>query len=209
MALFSRLSIPGVSSALVWQTLPIKTMACMSYQWHVHPQCNGVLLYIINMEHALSTFPYLRNVLFSHIYHMCLYGMKTYGSMFCVSCNVTWDWPPPMREDVINVVSSHIGSDCSHVIWGMVDHSCSHGPHDDVTKCKHFPRYWPFVWGIHRSQVNSPHKGQWRGALMFPLICAWTNTWETMDTPVIWDAIALIMTSLKTEDDTKQDNAYF
>ena len=32
------------------------------------------------------------------------------------------------------------------------------------------PRYWPFVRGIHRSPVNSPHKGQWRGALMFSLI---------------------------------------
>ena len=29
--------------------------------------------------------------------------------------------------------------------------------------------------GIHRSSVNSPHKGQWRGALMFSLICAWIN----------------------------------
>ena len=29
--------------------------------------------------------------------------------------------------------------------------------------------------GIHQSPVNSPHKGQWRGALMFPLICAWRN----------------------------------
>ena len=27
--------------------------------------------------------------------------------------------------------------------------------------------------GIHRSPVNSPHKGQWRRALMFSLICAW------------------------------------
>ena len=35
--------------------------------------------------------------------------------------------------------------------------------HDDVIKWKHFRRYWPFVWGIHRSPVNSPHKGQWRG----------------------------------------------
>ena len=26
--------------------------------------------------------------------------------------------------------------------------------------------------GIHRSPVNSPHKGQWRGALIFSLICA-------------------------------------
>ena len=24
---------------------------------------------------------------------------------------------------------------------------------------------------------NSPHKGQWRGALMFPLICVWINGW--------------------------------
>ena len=49
--------------------------------------------------------------------------------------------------------------------------------HDDVIKCKHFPRYWPFVWGIHRSPVNSPHKGQWRGAFMFSLICTRINGW--------------------------------
>ena len=47
--------------------------------------------------------------------------------------------------------------------------------HDDVIKWKHFPRYWPFVRGIHRSPVNSPHKGQWRGVLIFSLICAWIN----------------------------------
>ena len=44
--------------------------------------------------------------------------------------------------------------------------------HDDVIKWKHFPRYWPFVRGIHRWPVNSPHKGQWRRALMFSFICA-------------------------------------
>ena len=49
--------------------------------------------------------------------------------------------------------------------------------HDDVIKWKHFPRYWPFVRGIHRSPVNFPHKGQWRGALMSSLICAWINGW--------------------------------
>ena len=51
------------------------------------------------------------------------------------------------------------------------------GFHDDVIKWKEFPRNWPFVRGIHRSPVNSPHKGQWRGALMFSLICAWINGW--------------------------------
>ena len=49
--------------------------------------------------------------------------------------------------------------------------------HDDVIKWWHFPRSWPFVRGIHRSPVNSPHKGQWRGALMFSLICIWINGW--------------------------------
>ena len=49
--------------------------------------------------------------------------------------------------------------------------------HDDVIIWKHFPRNWPFVREIHRSPVNFPHKGQWRGALMFSLIYAWINDW--------------------------------
>ena len=40
-----------------------------------------------------------------------------------------------------------------------------------------FPRHWPFVWGIHRWPVNSPHKDQWRGALMVSFIYAWINGW--------------------------------
>ena len=52
-----------------------------------------------------------------------------------------------------------------------------HCKHDDVIKWKHFPRYWPFVREIHRSPVNFPHKGQWRGALIFALICVWINGW--------------------------------
>ena len=30
---------------------------------------------------------------------------------------------------------------------------------------------------LYRSPVNSPHKGQWRGALMFSLISVWINGW--------------------------------
>ena len=50
--------------------------------------------------------------------------------------------------------------------------------HDDVIKWKHFPRYWPFSRGIHRSPVSSPHKRQWRGALMFLWSASWANGWE-------------------------------
>ena len=49
--------------------------------------------------------------------------------------------------------------------------------HDDVIKWRHFPRYWPFVRGIHRSQ--------WRGTLMLTLICTriigWVNNREAGD----------------------------
>ena len=31
--------------------------------------------------------------------------------------------------------------------------------------------------GNHRSPVDPPHKGRWRGALMSSLICTWTNGW--------------------------------
>ena len=44
-------------------------------------------------------------------------------------------------------------------------------------KWKHFPRYWPFVQGPNRPPVNSSHKGQWRGALMFSLICPGASGW--------------------------------
>ena len=47
--------------------------------------------------------------------------------------------------------------------------------HCDIIKWQYFPRYWPFVCGIHQSPVNSHHKGQWCGAVMFS--SAWTNSW--------------------------------
>ena len=48
---------------------------------------------------------------------------------------------------------------------------------EDYIKWKLFSRYWPFVRGIHWSPVNSPHKGQWCGALVFSSNCTWINCW--------------------------------
>ena len=50
-----------------------------------------------------------------------------------------------------------------------------------LIKWKHFPRCWVFVRGIHRSPLNSPHKGQWRRALMFSLICDWPTGVNSLD----------------------------
>ena len=49
--------------------------------------------------------------------------------------------------------------------------------HDGAIEWNHFPRYWPYVRGIHRSPVNSPHKDRWGRALIFSLVCAWLNGW--------------------------------
>ena len=46
--------------------------------------------------------------------------------------------------------------------------------HDDVIKWKHFRDTGP-LWGESIGHRLLPHKGQWRGALMFSLICAWTK----------------------------------
>ena len=80
-------------------------------------------------------------------------------------------------------ISSFLQVNPYHVGPGKLDqfYSCScpgslYVQHDEVIKWKHFPRYWPFVQGIHQSPVNSPHKGQWCRALMFSLIWAWINS---------------------------------
>ena len=57
--------------------------------------------------------------------------------------------------------------------------------HDDVIKWKYFSRYWSFVRGIHRSAVGSPHKGQWRGALIF-LFGLRLNVWLSKQSRRWW-----------------------
>ena len=72
-------------------------------------------------------------------------------------------------------VSTYINISGSSIALYWIQYS--NDKHGDVIKWKHFPRYWPFVRGIHWWPVNSPHKGQWRGALMFSSIYAWINVW--------------------------------
>ena len=65
--------------------------------------------------------------------------------------------------------------------------------HDDVIK-------WEYLLalceGIHRSPGDSPHKGQWRVALIISLRRTGQMVEQIFKMAVIWDAMALIVTSL-------------
>ena len=117
---------------------------------------------------------------------------------FCGNLSLWWLWVAAsthcdaVRAEVIIDLVQHCGREWlsakQAITWTNID-LLSIGPHkltsviwitvqhDDVIKWKHFPCYWPFVRGIHRSPVNFRHKGQWHGALMFSFICAWINSW--------------------------------
>ena len=73
------------------------------------------------------------------------------------------------------IVKSYLTSNFKKANEAIMIYPCKLLHHEDVIKWKLFQRYWPFVRGIHWSPVNSPHKDQWRGALMFSLICARIN----------------------------------
>ena len=88
-----------------------------------------------------------------------------------------------------------------YISWILISrHPLIH--HDDVIKWKHFLHYWPFVGG-------GGGGGGFTGQRRIPLTKAsdtelWCFLWsvpehtveQTIETPVIWDAIRLIMTSL-------------
>ena len=125
-----------------------------------------------SLEFRWFIYPYSSGLLHSHCAsEVFLYNMGTIA-------------PVPMKQHWMIWMNGRFKDS-----W-LYNHSKSY---DDVIKWKHFPRYWPFVRGIHRSSVNSPHKGQWPGALMFSLICAlnkrlskqWWDRWfETPSCPL-------------------------
>ena len=86
--------------------------------------------------------------------------------MFVSTYFLAWHWTKKQNFALLTLCKGTVDQ------WiQLMNHQCSWWRH----QTKHFPRYWPFVRRIHRSPVNSPHKGQWRGALIFPFICAWIN----------------------------------
>ena len=85
--------------------------------------------------------------------------------------------PNDITSLVISAISLRFGDTMRYMYQGAdrcLKWPCS--AHDDVIKWKHFPRYWPFGRGIHR-WIPITKARQWHGALIFSMICAWTNDW--------------------------------
>ena len=73
--------------------------------------------------------------------------------------------------------------------------------HDNVIKWKLFPRYWPFVRGIHRSPVIFPHKGP----VMLWCCSAWAVK-QTVERPMIWGYMTFMWHNRNDPADTSRDN---
>ena len=92
-------------------------------------------------------------------------------------CAGTGEFPAQMVSNAENVSIWWRHHEYAAVVGQRVCEMHYQPSHDNVIKSKHFPRFWPFVRGYHRLMVDSRHKSQWRGALVFCLICTWTNRW--------------------------------
>ena len=180
IAIFSQFLWPMLLSNFLWQAWPGTEVFC----WLA--LCENITYngwwWFVASENILSQFPDQRPIVREHmiasadIFVVLHWWFGTrWWYLMCISNGDNMVWHSAINKTTIkwNKISFFfqlIQIGCRIIICVVVG-----GLHDDVMKWKHFPRNWPFVWGIHRSPVNSPHKGQWCGALMFSLICFWIN----------------------------------
>ena len=84
------------------------------------------------------------------------------GTKLAINC-YTFSCPKINYDHYSNVIISAMVSQITgaSIVYSTAVSGADLGIH-------RWPRYWPFVRGIHQSPVNSPHKGQWR---------AWINRW--------------------------------
>ena len=80
---------------------------------------------------------------------------------------------------------------CYVIYWG-----CASETHCDVIKWKHLPRYWPFERGTSGHRCIPLTKASDAGLWCFLWSASEQTVEWTIETPVNWNAIALMVTSL-------------
>ena len=79
-------------------------------------------------------------------------------------------------------------NDVCYVRWASLYISFSHMLQDDIMTWESFLQYWPIVRGINQSLVDSPHRVQQWGTLMFSLFSPYKKR------EVFWFCFSLIKT---------------
>ena len=147
-------------------------MSVVVVPWNIFSSCNrpiSALDKYLTMDHFVKEMCTYVIIIRKYKSIIIIYVESGYNK---IRCNATMT-----NTTLINNIFTNCCSSIANTLQCIIytdgsDHFLL--AHDDVIKWKHFPHYWPFVRGIHRSPVNSPHKGQWRGALMFSLMCAYS-----------------------------------
>ena len=107
------------------------------------------------------------------------------SSLFCIYPSIISEFVPLYRQ----VYSSYVDPIASEITSKNISNIDDYKPTIRHTWWRHqmetFSALLAICAGNSPVPVTSPHKGQWRGALMFTLICAringWVNNRETGD----------------------------
>ena len=117
-------------------------------------------------EISLKLWTHIPHNMYFTDFYICVWS-TLYLSCDVISLSKTDPWEGKSGESKVGIM---ICVCTASVVWDVVLMMTS--PNGNK-----FPRFWHCVQGIHRWPVNSSHKGQWRGDLMFSLIYAWINGW--------------------------------
>ena len=129
------------------------------YQCHQYM----VMWYLFNDIYAIQ------NTQIIGCFHHNLSGFVLYACRWVLLRLLHWNWSNLHNSEVtINAMASQITG--VSIVCSTVYSDADQRTHQNSASLA-------FVRGIPRSPVNSHHKGQWRGALIFSLICAWINGW--------------------------------
>ena len=135
----------------------------LSFNWYLYTLEQSALLSWVSCFYVQNCKQSTRITLSSHLRGCGSFLIVSYSKWTKLIIYLWWEICHPS----IDLFFSDTYTDFYLYMHSLIIHSLYTVFHDDVIKWKHFQRYWPFVRGIHLSPVNSPHKGQWLGALMF------------------------------------------
>ena len=114
---------------------------------------------------------------------------------FCIGLNGLIQPCCQQIEKHTSAKSLHAINEISRQVYeSMNSIGCIKIAHDSVIKWEHFPRYWPFVRGIHRHRWISLTKASDAERWCFRWSAPEQMVEQTIETLVIWDAIVPIMT---------------